>query len=75
MSISTTRTLPSSDTKNSFKAKLREAKPYFSSPILAGRIEEIEPILVAKSTATDPVAVEFVFGVEDVDAFPLTVAI
>ena len=52
MSISTTRTLPSSDTKNSFKAKLREAKPYFSSPILAGRIEEIEPILVAKSTAT-----------------------
>ena len=52
MSISTTRTLPSSDTKNSFKAKLREAKPYFSSPILAGRIEEIEPMLVAKSTAT-----------------------
>ena len=52
MSISTTRTLPTSDTKNSFKAKLRESKPYFSSPILAGRIEEIEPMLVAKSTAT-----------------------
>jgi len=52
MSISTTRTLPTSDTKNSFKAKLRESKPYFSSPILAGRIEEIETMLVAKSTAT-----------------------
>ena len=52
MSISTTRVLPTSDTKNSFKAKLREYKPYFSSPILAGRMEEIEPMLVTQSSVT-----------------------
>ena len=52
MSISTTRILPTSDTKNSYKAKLREYKPYFSSPILAGRMEEIEPMLVTQSSAT-----------------------
>ena len=52
MSISTTRVLPTSDTKNSYKAKLREYKPYFSSPILAGRMEEIEPMLVTQSSAT-----------------------
>ena len=52
MSISTTRVLPTSDTKNSYKAKLREYKPYFSSPILAGRMEEIEPMLVTQSSVT-----------------------
>jgi len=52
MSISTTRILPTSDTKNSYKAKLREYKPYFSSPILAGRMEEIEPMLVTQSSVT-----------------------
>ena len=52
MSISTTRVLPTSDTKNSFKAKLREYKPYFSSPILAGRMEEIESMLVTQSSVT-----------------------
>ena len=52
MSISTTRVLPTSDTKNSYKAKLREYKPYFSSPILTGRMEEIEPMLVTQSSAT-----------------------
>ena len=68
MSISTTRTLPTSDTKNSFKAKLREIKPYFSNPILSGRIEEIEPMLVTQSTATginshSPVSVRlFTYG-------------
>ena len=52
MSISTTRVLPTSDTKNSYKAKLREYKPYFSSPILAGRMEEIESMLVTQSSVT-----------------------
>lgn len=51
MSISTTRILPTTDTKLSFKAKLREYKPKFSSPILSGRVEEIEPMLVTQSTS------------------------
>ena len=51
MSISTTRILPTTDTKLSFKAKLREYKPKFSSPILSGRIEEIEGMLVTQSTS------------------------
>lgn len=45
--MNTTRILPTSQNKETFKAHLRAYKNVFSSPILSARFEEVSPIMVS----------------------------
>lgn len=45
--MNTSRVLPSSQNKETFKAHLRSYKNVFSSPILSARFEEVSPIMLS----------------------------
>jgi hypothetical protein len=45
--MNTSRVLPSSQNKETFKASLRSYKNVFSSPILSARFEEVSPIMLS----------------------------